>query len=232
MIENNNGHRTYKQLIQSRTQYVQPSGISAFFLNLLSYGIMLPVVGRLFGRSFLLLCYALGRFRRKGDYDALYDLLIDSLIQPTFRNNNTDHWWYLMRFAIAIAQERQINWLVRDIVLEDNLTLIGSLGPRPLKGYDVAYSFVGFSLWLFERGDVWGAINLVKIAEEADPTWGYSEYLHGWYGLFTSGVDSVSHFSKAVNIDWSFLQRMKQDKTCRQHPEVLHEVQKRSLVAK
>lgn len=232
MIENKNAHRTYKELMQNRSEYTQHSGIAAWFLNILSYAVTFPVIGRLFRRSFILLCYALGRLRRKGDYVGLYDLLIDTLVHSTVRNQNNQHWWYLMRFGVAIAQERQINWLVRDIVLEDNLTLIGSLGPRPLKGYDVAYSFVGYSLWLFERGDVWGAINLVKIAEEADPTWGYSDYLHGWYGLFTSGVDSVFHFSKAVNIDWSFLQRMKQDKTCRQHPEVLHEVQKRSLVAK
>jgi hypothetical protein len=137
-----------------------------------------------------------------------------------------------MRFAVAIAQERQINWVLRDVVLEDNLTLLGSLGPRPLKGYDVAYSFVGYSLWLFERGDVWGAISMVKIAEQADETWGYPEYLHGWFGLFTAGVDSVEHFARAVHIDWSFLQRMKQDKTCREHPDVLHEVQKRTLVSK
>src|SRR5262249_52877946 len=130
------------------------------------------------------------------------------------------------------AQERQINWLIRDVVLEDNLTLLGSLGPRPFMGYDVAYAFVGFSLWAFERGDVLGAINLVKTAEQADLTWGYPEYLHGWYGLFTTGIDSVEHFSRAVQIDWSFLQRMKHDKTCLAHPDVLHEVQKRSIVSK
>jgi hypothetical protein len=91
---------------------------------------------------------------------------------------------------------------------------------------------VGYSLWLFERGDVQGAINMIQIAVLADETWGYPEYLHGWYGLFTRGVDSVTHFTRAVQIDWSFLQRMKHDKTCRQHPEVLKEVQKRTLVSK
>jgi len=190
------------------------------------------VIGRLLGYSFTLVCCALGRLRRKQDYHGLYDLLIDCLSRNTFRKHEGYRWWYLMRFAVAIAQERQINWLVRDIVLEDNLILLGSLGPRPLKGYDVAYAFVGYSLWMFERGDVLGALNLIQIAEQADETWGYPEYLHGWYGLFTRGVDSVTHFTRAVHIDWSFLQRMKQDKTCRDHPDVLHEVQKRTLVSK
>ena len=105
------------------------------------------------------------------------------------------------------------------------------MGPKPWKGYDVAYAFVGYSLWLFERGDIQGAINMIQIGIEADETWGYPEYLFGWYGLFTGGVDSVAHFARAVQIDWSFLQRMKQDKTCRQHPELLKEVQRRTLIS-
>lgn len=49
-------------------------------------------------------------------------------------------------------------------------------------------------------------------------------------GLFTLDVDSANPFAGAVQIDWSFLQRMKRDRTCRQHPEVLKEVQRRTLV--
>lgn len=227
-----NGRRTYKELVQQQNQYGQLPLVIGAVAEFLSYGINFPILGQLLCRSFVVVSCALSRLRRHGDYSGLYQLLTKCLVSPAFRKGFGYHWWYLMRFAVAVAQERQINWLIRDIVLEDNLLLLGSLGPRPLKGYDVAYSFVGYSLWLFERGDVWGAINMIKIAELADETWGYPEYLHGWFGLFTTGVDSVEHFSKAVQIDWSFLQRMKQDKTCRQHPDVLHEVQKRSLVSK
>jgi len=227
-----NGYRTYKQLIKNKTQNVQIPGIIGWVVDYLSYGITLPVVGRLFQQSFTLICCALSRYRRKGEYIRLYELLVECLTRSTFRGKHSYRWWYLMRFAVAVAQERQINWLVRDVVLEDNLILLGNLGPRPLQGYDVAYAFVGYALWLFERGDVWAAISMVKVAEQADETWGYPEYLHGWFGLFTTGVNSVEHFSRAVQIDWSFLQRMKQDKTCREHPEVLHEVQKRSIVSK
>lgn len=232
MDEEDKARRTYKDLTQNRTQYLQLPGIVGVVTESLSYGVRIPVIGLLLRQSFTIVCCALGRLRRKRDYEGLYDLLVLCLEDGVFRKHQGYRWWYLMRFGVAIAQERQINWLVRDIVLEDNLALLGSLGPRPLKGYDVAYSFVGYSLWMFERGDVLGALNLIKIAEDADETWGYPEYLHGWYGLFTQGVDSVSHFTRAVHIDWSFLQRMKNDRTCREHPDVLHEVQKRTLVAK
>ncbi len=232
MNEETKDRRTYKDLIQNRTQYLPLSGIVGVVTEFLSYGIKFSVIGRLLQHSFTVVCCAIGRLRRKSDYNGLYDLLVDCLSHNTFRKHEEYRWWYLMRFAVAVAQERQINWLIRDIGLEDNLILLGSLGPRPLKGYDVAYAFVGYSLWMFERGDVLGAINLIQIAEQADETWGYPEYLHGWYGLFTRDVDSVTHFTRAVHIDWSFLQRMKHDKTCRKHPDVLHAVQKRTLVAK
>lgn len=232
MMEEDTGYRNYKDLIHRPIKAIYTPSWLMKLVEFLSGAVHLPVIGRILSHSFTLVSSALSRMRRQRNYNELYTLLLDSLSRADFRKDPAYRWWYLMRFAIAVAQERQINWLVRDIALEDNLILLGSLGPRPLKGYDVAYSFVGFSLWLFERGDIWGAINMVKIAEQADETWGYPEYLHGWYGLFTTGVDSVEHFARAVHIDWSFLQRMKQDKTCKEHPEVLHEVQKRTLVSK
>lgn len=224
-------HRTYKDLIQNRfPPYVKTSGWKGAMAGILTYGLRFPLIGKLLKHSFLVVCAALGKYRKRGDYHGLYALLIETLLSNNFRKGDTYRWWYLMRFAVAVAQERQINWLIRDLILEDNLILIGSLGPKPWEGYDTAYAFVGYSLWLFERGDIQGALNMIQIASRADETWGYPEYLYGWYGLFTSGVDSVSHFTHAVHIDWSFLQRMKQDRTCQQHPEILREVQKRTVV--
>jgi hypothetical protein len=233
MIEEINDHRTYKDLIENRyPPYVELRGFRGFMASILSNWVRFPYFGRYLRRSFAVLCISLSKLRQRGDYVGLYSLLIDTLLSSNFRKRRNYRWWYLMRFGVAVAQERQINWLIRDLILEDNLILVGSLGPKAWQGYDVAYSFVGYSLWLFERGDIQGALNMVQIAVHADETWGYPEYLHGWYGLFTTGVDSISHFTRAVQIDWSFLQRMKQDKTCRAHPEVLREVQKRTLVAK
>jgi hypothetical protein len=233
MTDDRNDHRTYRDLIQNRfPPYVQQIGLTGRLVEFLSLGIRLPLIGHFIRQSFPIVCIAMNRLRRKGDYSGLYYLLMDSLLGNNFRKNRIHRWWYLMRFGVAVAQERQINWLIRDLILEDNLIIIGSLGPRPWKGYDIAYSFVGYSLWLFERGDIQGSINMIQIAVQADETWGYPEYLHGWYGLFTKGVNSVDHFTRAVQIDWSFLQRMKQDRTCQLYPEMLKEVQKRTLVSK
>lgn len=228
-----NDHRTYKELIQNHAPpYVNINGWLGSLAGWISVGIKFPLLGKWIRRSFRMVCIALSHYRNQGDYMSLYKLLIIVLLSTNFRKARNYRWWYLMRFGIAIAQERQIHWLVRDVVLEDNLILIGSLGPKPWKGYDVAYVFVGYSLWLFERGDIQAALNMIQIAVQADDSWGYPEYLLGWYGLFTRGVDSVSHFAKAVQIDWSFLQRMRQDKTCQQYPDLVREVQKKTLVSK
>lgn len=232
MTKDSSDYRTYKDLVQNRyPPYVQITGLKGTISELLSYFIKYPIIGHWIKHSFTVVCVALGKLRKQNDFKALYALLIEVLLGNYFRKKETNRWWYLMRFAVAISQERQINWLIRDLILEDNLILIGSLGPKPWKGYDTAYAFVGYSLWLFERGDIQGAIHMIQIAINADETWGYPEYLYGWYGLFTRGVDSITHFARAVQIDWSFMQRMKQDRTCQQHPEVLREVQKRTLVS-
>jgi len=228
-----NGHRTYKDLIQNRTPpYTPLAGMRGRIAHWMSFAIQSPLLGGFLRHFFHVVCIALVQFRHKQNYAGLYDVLMNTLLAPHFRKERTQQWWYLMRFGVAITQERQLNWLMRDWALEDNLILLGSLGPKPWQGYDVAYVFVGYSLWLFERGDVHGALNMVQVAVQADETWGYPEYLQGWYGLFTTGVDSVAHFARAVQIDWSFLQRMKHDRMCCQHPEVLREVHKRTLVAK
>lgn len=232
MIEENDGYRTYKDLAHNQLPSERIPEMLAVRAKFLSFMIGIPVIGHLLQRSFVVIHIVLGYLRSQSDYSRLYKLLIDCLSRSTFRKKQVYRWWYLMRFAVASIQERQINWLIRDTRLENHFILLGNLGPRPLKGYDVAYSFVGYSLWLFERGDISSAVTMIKIAEQADETWGYPEYLHGWYGLFTTGINSADHFTRAVHIDWSFLQRMKRDRACRAHPEILHEVQRRTLVSK
>ncbi|MDB6096402.1 MAG: hypothetical protein JWM09_680, partial [Francisellaceae bacterium] len=66
----------------------------------------------------------------------------------------------------------------------------------------------------------------------SDNKWGYPEYILGWYGLFSNNVDSVLHFSKAVAIDWNFLQRIKHDRICQKFPDIVHQVQQKVIVAK
>jgi len=221
----------YKDLIHQTPESVKlPAGALAV-LDFLTVFINTPLIRVLLRRSFFLVCYAMVSFRKERNYAPLYRLLIGCLLAKSCRSN-PKQWWYCMRAAVAFVQARQHHSWATDIDLEDNLIRLGNRGPQPLVGYDVAYVFVGYSLWLFERGEVGTALRMISIAEKADPSWGYPSYLHGWYQLFGSEKESVDYFVRAVHIDWSFLRKMKEDNICREHPQILHEVRRRTLVSK
>jgi hypothetical protein len=221
----------YKDLVHKPPENLKLPGFLEACLAGLSLWVNVPLIGTLCRQSFFIVCTAMIRFRKMGQYSRLYHLLTQCLIGKSFRKYPKE-WWYLMRAAVAFTQERQHYYLTKDLALEDSLILLGHLGPKPLKGYDAAYVFVGYSLWHFERGDIHTALNFIKIAEAADPSWGYPVYLHGWYSLFDQSADSADYFSRAVQMDWSFLHKMKQDSICKEHPEVLHEVRRRALVSR
>ena len=231
MSQNTVEIKFYKDLIHKKSALVKSSGFLKRGFQWASLLVHIPLIDLLCCQSFLIVYYAMVRFRQRGQYSRLYRLLTRCLIGKTFRKKPQE-WWYLMRALVAFTQEHQHVHLTKDVGLEDSLILLGHLGPKPLQGYDVAYVFVAYSLWDFESGDISAALNLIKIAELADPTWGYPAYLHGWYSLVANMDDAVDYFSRAAQMDWSFLQKMKQDNICKEHPEILHKVRRRALVAR
>ena len=198
----------------------------------ISFLLYFPLLGGLLRHSFSLVCFQIALLHQNGEYQRMYHLLAQILQSNAYRSaGKENYWWFFMRLIVAFMQEQQIRQLLINPMLEEQLITLGNSGPGEKRGYNVAYSFVGYSLWLFERALVQEAIEMIKIATTADPSWGYPEYLHGWYGLFVNNVDSVSHFSNAVHIDWNFLHRIHHDRTCQQFPEIIKEVNKKVLVA-
>lgn len=208
-----------------------PTFLRWLIIRILAFFIYFPLLGRLVRRSFPFICLYVALLHQNNDYQGLYNILLKVLNGPTFRQDSRKHyWWFFMRLVISLMQEQQIRHLIINPDLEEQLIELGRRGPGDKKGYNVAYSFVGYSLWLFERAEINEAIDMVSLAAKADAQWGYPEYLLGWYGLFVGGEDSVEHFSKAVHIDWNFLHRMRRDRTCQQFPELLKEVNRNVLV--
>jgi hypothetical protein len=192
----------------------------------------IPLLNRLFRRSFSMLCMYIALLHRNEEYHLVYKFLLQILRSPVYnKESKKDQWWFFMRLTVAMMQEQQIHSLLINPDLEHALIDLGKNGPGEKIGYNIAYSFVGYSLWYFEQAEVSEAIEMVKTASLADESWGYPEYLHGWYGLFVGSEDSVEHFSKAVKIDWNFLHRMRRDRTCQQFPQVIKKVNSQVLVA-
>jgi hypothetical protein len=170
------------------------------------------------------------QLRRQGQQLEALNLLIQGLTQCHFWTNHVARWWRLMRIAVSIAQDMQFNLKEKTCEPLQKLIKLSANSPQPWQGYDVAYSFVSFSLWSFEMGKTHKAVDYVNTAIHADPSWGYPEYLLGWYGLLLEGIDPVPHFVKGIQANWSFFQRLKQDPLCQHFPEVLQAVKMQILV--
>lgn len=49
-------------------------------------------------------------------------------------------------------------------------------------------------------------------------------------GIVHEDEDVVQHFIQAVKIDWSFLHRIKSDRLCQEHPEILKRISQEIII--
>lgn len=197
-------------------------GLNSFF----------PLIGlkHFWRNTYLGLSLQVAQLRHQGQQIEALNLLINGLAHGRFWTNHVARWWHLMRMAVNIAQDLQFNLKEKSCEPLQRLMKLSAISPQPWQGYDVAYSFVSFSLWSFEMGKTQKAIDYVNIAIHADNSWGYPEYLLGWYGLLLEGIDPVPHFVRGIKSNWSFFQRLKQDPLCQHFPEVLQAVKQQILI--
>lgn len=189
-----------------------PGPLQAFFV--------IPGVDVLLGKTYLGLQYqALALNREKRPLEAL-SLLTVAMRRQQFWPHHASKWWKLMMIAIHIAQnlepwtqKRFCEPLVRLLNLSHN-------APQPWQGREVAYCFATLSLWSFQEGKSQKAFEKIRIALHADPTWGYSEYLLGWYGLLLEGIEPVEHFVRAINREGALRQSFMQDPLLAHFPDI------------
>lgn len=165
----------------------------------------------------------LAQLSAKGQQSTALQLLLEELPHCHFWHDHETKWWSLMRKALALTQDLKLENIAGSQPLL-RLIKMSQNAPQPWQGYDVAYSFVSLSLWAFTQGKSPTALDHVKIAIHADPSWAYPEYLLGWYGLWLEGIDPVKHFVRAIRLDWHYFQRLKQDPLCQQFPQILQAV--------
>lgn len=165
------------------------------------------------------------QLRRQGKLIEALNVLLEGLAHNYYWRDHAKKWWHLMYVAVNIAQNLQLGEVSSQYSEPlQRLLKLSLRAPQPWQGYQVAYCFTAFSLWSFAQKKFQKAIEQVNIALHADPLWGYPEYLLGWYGLVLEGIDSVSHFVKAIRIDSNFYQKLKQDPFLNHFPEVLKAV--------
>ncbi len=169
------------------------------------------------------------QLRRHGQKIEALHLLLQGLSQNHFWLNHATKWWYLMHLSISLAQDLKLSAANQFSSPIQRLFKLSMQAPTPWQGYNVAYSFVSLSLWSFELGKTQKAIEQINCAIHADSSWGYPEYLLGWYGLSLEGIDPVAHFVKAVKLNWSLLEKLKQDPLGQRFPYILQAVKEKVL---
>lgn len=210
----------YCQYQQRLIGAIAPPEAPSHFSMILSPLVTLPGIEHLLGNTYLgLKFHALALNREKRPLEAL-SLLIPALRRTTFWNNHTKKWWKLMTMAICVAQDlepwtqkRFCEPLLRLLNLSHN-------APQPWQGREVAYCFATLSLWSFQEGKTQKALDKIRIAIHADPTWGYSEYLLGWYGLLLEGIEPIPHFVRAISMQGGLWQCFIQDPILTHFPDI------------
>lgn len=192
--------------------------------------LIIPGMKRALNHTFLGSCSYVNALTKKGQSRQALKHLVKVLQSSRFRTVKTYRWWYLMRQAISIAQDTQLDGGPAPLDEINQIIELGKFGPGPRTGYDAAYSFIGLGLWAFQMGDRNQAIQYVHQATMADKEWGYPEYLLGWLALFSKEIDPIPHFVNALKINWSFFHRINKDPVCQQHPEIIKKVRQQVLM--
>ncbi len=191
--------------------------------------LLVPGARKLFNRSFLGACSYVNHLTGKGKSRLALTHLLKLLESGRFKNKQAHQWWHLMRQAISIAQDTQLDGQPPPNDEIRRLIELAQVAPQPAVGYDAAYCFIGLGLWAFQMGDSAQAISRVQQAIDADNEWGYPEYLMGWLALFQENMDPIPHFVRALKFNWSFFHRINKDPICQQHPDVIRQVRQQVL---
>lgn len=178
-------------------------------------------------KTFYGFIFQVRQLQRHGQPLLALNLLLMRLAHPSFWGNHTQKWWYLMYMAVNIAQNLSLSAHDKQCEPLQRLMKLSLTAPQPWQGYHAAYCFAALSLWSLAQGKTQKALVQINTSLHADPLWGYSEYLLGWYGLILEGIDSIAHFAKAVCIDSDYLQRLKQDPMIAHFPEIVEAVRHR-----
>ncbi len=127
---------------------------------------------------------------------------------------NHHHWWSFMRHAVDSIEKGGNSEQI------DKAIKYGQEGIEPFEGYDVAYSFVAYSRWKYRAQIFESAVEYANIASAADKTWGYPEFLLGWYALVSGSGDAAKHLKEAIKRDPRIIFRVSSDPICKTRPDI------------
>lgn len=192
----------------------------------------IPILRRLTSLRFKFLLQEINWLHLNGDIKGLLKLIYRNITRKYFKLSSNQI-WSLLRFVMILQQQSQLQFSsIQDEALpKDILNYIENNNALERVGYDCSYVYLSLSMHYFHQNNIKKAIYFLKYAGSAEPEWGYPKYLMGWYLLIGGQQEeSLSYFTEAVALDWSFLGRINQDPICRKYPELLKIINSKVIV--
>lgn len=200
---------------------------TGFFLSLVRLLMKVPPIKKAIAESAGGLSGSIFRYWDAKNYEKAAEIAIYAL--EKYRNRTSklmpymDHhnWWGFMKHGVDSAR------YVENDELRKKLIEYAEAGIEPYEGYDVAYSYLEFSRWMYQAEEYDSAVKYAEIASAADKTWAEPDFILGWYALLLSRGSAEEHLSKAIEKDHRVLFRISNDDVCKQYPHILNQLKEK-----
>ncbi|MEL0585004.1 MAG: hypothetical protein AAES65_09040 [Candidatus Thiodiazotropha sp. (ex. Lucinoma kazani)] len=200
---------------------------TGFFVSIVRLLMEIPPFKKAMSESVGGLSGSIFRCWESKDYEKAAKLAIHAL--EKYRNRKSkitpymDHhnWWSFMKHGVDSAKH------IENEECRNKLIEYASTGIEPYEGYDVAYSYLEFSRWMYQLADYDKAVEYAKIASVADNTWAEPDFILGWYGLLLGKGKAEEYLSRAVEKDQRVLFRIASNDVCKQYPHILNKLKQK-----
>ncbi len=170
---------------------------------------------------------AIFKYWENGNYQAAYETALKKLNEERLRKGEgmlgNHFWWSFMEMACYSLGKLDSSGKKEDLIA----MMTG--GPEPLLGYYVSTSFCYGALWHWEMGREIPALDLVRRARDADPTYEYAWYLLGSISFSLKRDDALSFLQKAIELEPKTWSMILEDPVLSQELEVLRSLKEKAL---
>ncbi len=215
---------TRKEIEEIEQKPFKEPPLTNFFVGTIRLLSKIPPIKKYLNESIGGLSGRIFRYWEKKEYEKATKVALFAL--EKYRNKKSKflpfmdhhHWWSFVKYGVDSAKYTE------DIEHRNILIKYATSGIEPFEGYDVAYSYLEFSRWQYQKQDQENAIKYAKIASKADRTWAEPDFILGWYSLIFSSGNAEEHLCHAIDKDHRFLFRIVNNDICKQYPHIINKL--------
>lgn len=218
---------TSKDIEEIEREPFKEPRFTGFFASIIRLLMKIPPFKKAISESVGGLSGSIFRYWESKDYEKATKIAIHALEKYRYKKSKITpymdhhHWWRFMKHGVDSAKHIEIE------ELRNKLVDYANTGIEPYEGYDVAYSYLEFSRWMYQLEDYSAAIKYAEVASTADKTWADPDFILGWYSLLLGKGKAVEHLSRAIEKDKRVLFRIANNDVCKQYPHILNNLKEK-----